>query len=81
MRPPTTSINIANSAMSFCPSIILLRLDPPKAPTTPAAANMDAQFHFTVPLRACGARLAAALTATASALVPMATWALGTPTR
>ena len=61
--------------------MILLRLEPPYAPTTPAAANTAAQCHFTVPMRECEIRLAAAFAATASALVPMATCALGTPTR
>ena len=61
--------------------MILLKLEPPKAPTAPAAANTAAQPHFTVPLRACETRLTAAFAATASALVPMATWVLDTPTR
>ena len=81
IRPATTSINIANSTSNFWPSTILLRLEPANAPSTPAAANTKAQRHFTVPRRACCARFAAALTATASALVPIATCALGTPTR
>ena len=46
----------------------------------PAAANISAQDHTTVPPRAWFDRLTAALAATAMALVPIATWGSGTPT-
>jgi hypothetical protein len=75
-----TSISSANNASNFWPSIILPRIDPANAPTTPAAANISAHDHTTVPPRAWFDRLTAALAATAIALVPIATWALGTPT-
>jgi hypothetical protein len=58
----------------------LLRLEPPNAPTIPATAKTPAHSHFTVFMRACDTRFAAAFTATAKAVVPMAMCTLGTPT-
>ncbi len=81
IRAPTTSISTANRASSFCPSTAFPRLEPRAAPTTPAAANSRAIFHFTAPWRAWFSRLAKALAATAKALVPMARWGSFTPTR
>ena len=75
-----TSMTSANSASSFWPSIILPSIEPPKAPTMPAAANISAQDHITVPPRAWLDRLIAAFAATAIALVPIATCGSGTPT-
>ena len=75
-----TIMTSANSASSFCPSTILPRIDPPKAPIMPAAANISAQDHTTVPPRAWLDRLIAAFAATAIALVPIARWGSGTPT-
>ena len=80
IRTAITSISSANSASSFWPSIILPRIEPANAPTIPAAAKGSAQDHTTVPPRAWLDRLTAALAATAMALVPIATWASGTPT-
>ncbi len=77
---PTTIINAPNSAIRLAPSMLLARVDPPKAPMTPAAAKVRPQRHFTVPARQWPIRLAKALAATASALVPMATCADDTPT-
>ena len=75
-----TSITSANNASRLCPSSILPRIEPPKAPATPAAANISAHDHTTVPPRAWLDRLTAALAATAIALVPIATWGSPTPT-
>ena len=75
-----TSITSANNASSLCPSSILPRIEPPKAPAIPAAANISAHDHTTVPPRAWLDRLTAALAATAIALVPIATWGSPTPT-
>ena len=50
------------------------------APAEPAAAKTKAQRHLTCPARACPQRLASALNATATALVPMATCGEATPT-
>ena len=75
-----TSMISANSASSFWPSTILPRIEPPKAPTIPAAANTSAQDQITVPPRAWLERLIAAFVATAMALVPIAIWGSGTPT-
>ena len=75
-----TSISSANNASSFCPSIILPAIDPANAPATPAAANTSAHDQRTLPLRAWFDRFIAALAATATALVPIATCASGTPT-
>ena len=75
-----TSMISANSASSFWPSSILPKIDPPKAPTIPAAAKGSAHDQRTVPPRAWFDKLKAALAATAMALVPIATWASGTPT-
>jgi len=48
---------------------------------TPALLKIAAQRHFTLPWRAWLMSPAPALAATENALVPMARWALGTPTR
>ncbi len=77
---PTTIISTPNSARSWAPSIALATIEPANAPTTPAAAKVRPQRHFTVPARQWPSRLAKALAATASALVPMATWVEETPT-
>ena len=74
---------IDNSAQECGPGQdveISVGIDPPKAPTIPAAAKTSAQDHTTVPPRAWLERLIAALAATAIALVPIATWGSGTPT-
>nr|WP_062223896.1 hypothetical protein [Aureimonas sp. D3] len=44
-------------------------------PATPAIAKMVAQRHFTQPAFVWSTRLPSALVATATALVPIATWA------
>ena len=80
IKTAITSISSANSASSFCPSSILPKIEPMKAPTIPAAANISAHDHRTVPLRAWFDKLMAALAATAMALVPIATWGSDTPT-
>ena len=77
---PTTIINTPNSATSFWPSISLPRAAPANAPPTPARLNTMAQGQRIGALRACRARPAAALTATAKAAVPMATCGDGMPT-
>ncbi len=64
----------AEKQRSFCPSIALPSVEPKVAPRTPANVKTMAHGHFTCPARACPARFAAALTATATALVPMARW-------
>ena len=76
----TVNINSANSANNFCPSTNIPNDEPPNAPATPAAANTRAQRHFTFPARAWLITFAPALTATARALVPIATCGLVTPT-
>ncbi len=77
---PTTIISTPNKVSSRPPSTILPSCAPPAAPAMPDNANTSAQGHFTVRARAWPARLVAALTATAIALVPMATCGEGTPT-
>ncbi len=77
---PTTTISAPNSISRREPSTILPSCAPPAAPTMPDSANTSAQDHLTVRARAWPARLAAALAATAMALVPIATCADGTPT-
>ena len=77
---PTTTISTPNNSSRREPSTILPSCAPPAAPTMPETANTSAQGHFTVRARAWPARLAAALAATAMALVPMATCGEGTPT-
>ena len=47
---------------------------------TPLRAKTAPQRHFTVPNLAWLTRFMAAFTATATALVPMATWGFSTPT-
>ena len=79
MTPLMTIMTPANNARSLWPSTIVPTVEPISAPTTPAAANTRAHRHCTTPERACCARFAAALTATATALVPIATWGMGTP--
>ena len=66
---------------SFLPSKVLPIVEPASAPSTPAPAYMAPQRHFTVFARAWVASPDAALVATASAEVPMATCGLDTPTR
>ena len=80
IRSAMTIMTSANSASSFWPSIILPRIEPPKAPAMPAAAKISAQDQITVPPRAWLDRLIAAFAATAIALVPIATWGSATPT-
>jgi len=77
---PTTIMSTPNSATSFCPSIVLPSAAPAKAPPTPARLNTMAHGQWIGALRACMASPAAALTATAKAAVPIATWAEGMPT-
>ncbi|GJE70765.1 hypothetical protein CHKEEEPN_2306 [Methylorubrum podarium] len=80
IRPPTASITNPNRASRLCPSTALAAAEPARAPRTPASENAPAHRHFTFPARHCGTRLPAALTETARALVPMATWGEFTPT-
>ncbi len=77
---PITTISTPNSISRRWPSTILPSCAPAAAPMTPDTANTSAQGHFTVPARAWPKRLLAALTATAIALVPIATCGEGTPT-
>jgi hypothetical protein len=80
MAIPTAIITSANSGKRICASVRLPSAAPAIAPAAPAAANTVAHGHLTLPRRAWATTLAKALTDTASALVPMATCGLATPT-
>ena len=77
---PTAIIASANRNRSFWPSTSLPSEDPIAAPAMPAPANVAAQGHLTLPAREWPMRLPKAFAETASALVPMATWASPMPT-
>jgi len=69
-----TTISTPNAASNTWPSTRLPICAPIAAPIAPATAKTVAHGHFTVRARACPPRLASELAATATALVPMATW-------
>jgi hypothetical protein len=80
MAMPTAIIASANRNKSLSPETGLPIEDPIAAPTMPAAANVAAHGHFTLPARQWPIRLPKALSETASALVPIATCASLMPT-
>ena len=69
---PTAIMASAKKNNSAWPSTILPSVEPSAAPATPATAKIAAHGHLTLPARQWPMRLAKALAATASALVPMA---------
>lgn len=75
-----TIMSSPNRKSSHRPSNDLPIVEPRPAPTIPQAANTSAQGQRTLPARARVIRLDKALSATATALVPMATCVDGTPT-
>src|SRR5262249_56905501 len=80
MAMPTAIIASANRNKSLSPATSLPIEEPIAAPVMPAAANVAAHGHFTLPARQWPTRLPNALSETASALVPMATCASLMPT-
>ena len=75
-----TIISSPNSRSSFWPSKRLPMAEPAAAPAMPAREKTIAQGQRTLPTRAWPTRFEKALSATATELVPMATWGEATPT-